>query len=408
MPFSAAERGRVAELVRASRDVIAASAFPNGALVAANSGLSVYPKDCQDYLAVWPRDAAYIAMAADCLGMRDIPRRFFSWCVERAEGFRETGIFHTAYHVNGTVGGTGLNREELHLAPELERSFLHIGGTCSQFQPDQNGSVIIAAAEHCRRWNLAPEGSLAELVSTAADGLVSHWDASLGRAGGFTLPHYDCWEERAAQPGEHHLYSLAMCIRAMDLAAEMLPAHQNVPDWRELSAGMRRMFGLAYASGSGPLPRTYPETSQYRHAHAAGDVSSLTDSSLLGLVWPAQLLPPDDARMSPTLESIFRECGRDGGLVRYPGDVYCGGMGHGTPTFTGAGPWPLLSCFAAIVLEEAGQHPHAMEQLRFVLRSAEPTWPYLPEQAHGKPSITPLAWSHAMLILALERTTNLK
>ena len=409
--FTQAERRKLSELVSASREVILSSSFPNGAIVAANSGLAVYPKGAQDYLGVWPRDSSYIAMAADCLGMREVPERFFAWCVERCEGFSEQGVFGTQHHLTGAVGGTALDREELHLSPGFVKEFLHVGGRCSQFQPDQNASVIIAAEFHLRRWGLKlkENGVIARLVSTAARGLVERWDSSLGPGGGFTIPYWDCWEERVCAPGRHHLYSLAMSWRGLSLASELLGGMKaysgQARRWRAVSEQMRSAFMLAYSSHD-VLPRTFPvRKEKYRHSHAAGaKIDSLTDSSLLGVVWPARMLSPHDQKMVRTVQRICKDNACRGGLLRYPGDPYCGGMRKGTPTFTGAGPWPILSCFAALFHLEAGQPEEAAGHIRWVLANSGRYWPYLPEQVHAeeKPSIVPLAWSHAMLVLALD------
>src|SRR4030042_5459353 len=96
----------IKELIRISKNVIKDSSLENGAIVAANSSKSVYPAATQDYRYVWIRDASYICIAADLLGLKDIPERFFDWCLNRAEGFKDTGFFLNAYHVNGTIAGT--------------------------------------------------------------------------------------------------------------------------------------------------------------------------------------------------------------------------------------------------------------------------------------------------------------
>lgn len=411
--FSAEESRKLAELVEASREVIRDAAFPNGAIVAANSTHPLYPADAQDYLGVWPRDSAYIAMAADCLGMKEIPERFFEWCVHRAEGFADRGLFGTQYHLNGTIGGTALNREELNLSQEFESHFLYVSGRCSEWQPDQHASVILAADFHLKAWGMALHESPAalEMVSIAADGLVDNWDPAVGPAGGFTRQYWDCWEERFAEPGRHHLYSLALSIRGLDLAAGMFEStgshdDEKVRRWRAASGEMRAAFDRAYGESKDVLPRTWPagdETHRFTYAAESG-IDSKTDSSLLGLAWPARILSPDDPKLAATVEWIYRENGSGGGLKRFPGDPYCGGMRGCDPTFTGAGPWVILSCFASIYHTMRGEGDRAREHIRWILDNAGRYWPYLPEQVHAeeKPSIVPLAWSHAMLILALD------
>lgn len=411
--FNAEESRKIDELVTASHEVIRDAAFPNGAIVAANSSHPIYPAGAQDYLGVWPRDSAYIAMAADCLGMEGIPEKFFEWCVYRAEGFAETGLFGTQYHLNGTIGGTALNREELRLDRDFESRFLYVSGRCSEWQPDQSASVILAANFHldkCGR-KLHELPAAVEMVRIAADGLVANWSSSVGPAGGFTRYYWDCWEERFVEPGRHHLYSLALSVRGLDLAIEMfekadLHLDERIERWRTISKDMRMVFDRAYRESPDVLPRTWPvgnETHRFVHV-AEGEINSKTDSSLFGLIWPAGILNPDDPKIIATVARIYEENGSGGGLKRFPGDPYCGGMRECNPTFTGAGPWIILSCFASICHTLNKEEDRARAHIRWILNNAGRYWPYLPEQVHKeeKPSIVPLAWSHAMFILALD------
>jgi len=67
------KKQKIKELIKVSKDVIADGSLENGAIVAANSDREIYPAAAQDYRYVWVRDAAYVCMAADLLGLRDIP-----------------------------------------------------------------------------------------------------------------------------------------------------------------------------------------------------------------------------------------------------------------------------------------------------------------------------------------------
>ena len=100
------KKQQIQKLIKVSKEVIKESSLKNGAIVAANSDKLSYPSTVQDYRRVWIRDASYICMSADLLGLESIPERFFDWCLNRAEGFNETGIFQNAYNVNGTIDGT--------------------------------------------------------------------------------------------------------------------------------------------------------------------------------------------------------------------------------------------------------------------------------------------------------------
>src|SRR5512136_1425978 len=137
---------RIKELIKVSEEVIADGSLENGAIVAANSDKASYPSSVQDYRYVWVRDAAYVCLAADLLGLKDIPEKFFDWCLSRAEGFRQTHLFYNAYHVNGTIHGIVIPPGKLSVPPALSARYMHVIRSATQFQPDQSGSLLIAIA----------------------------------------------------------------------------------------------------------------------------------------------------------------------------------------------------------------------------------------------------------------------
>ena len=55
-------------LFKASLEVIRGCALKNGAIVAADSDRPDYPNQVQNYRYVWPRDAAYLCVAANRAG----------------------------------------------------------------------------------------------------------------------------------------------------------------------------------------------------------------------------------------------------------------------------------------------------------------------------------------------------
>jgi len=130
------KRQQIQELIKVSKEVIKESSLENGAIVAANSDKLSYPSTVQDYRRFWVRDAAYICMSADLLGLENIPERFFDWCLNRAEGFNETGIFQNAYNVNGTIGGTLVYIEQNKVLLSLSKRYINLIHHGTQFQPD--------------------------------------------------------------------------------------------------------------------------------------------------------------------------------------------------------------------------------------------------------------------------------
>jgi GH15 family glucan-1,4-alpha-glucosidase len=182
---------------------------------------------------------------------------------------------------------------------------------------------------------------------------------------------------------------------------------------------MTKVFSELYSSDANLIPRTYTIGSGNLRGKMKKD-DFWPDASLLGLVYPSGILEPTDRKMQKTAREIIRRnTTENGGLLRYPGDRYCGGVKNGWVTLTGAGAWPLLSFWMAIYFHLNGDTKNAEKHLRWPLERIEK---YIPEQifidnllrkwdpatspdttistARKKASICPLAWSHSMFVIA--------
>lgn len=384
---------KIKELIKVSKEVIRNGSLENGAIVAANSDKANYPATVQDYRYVWIRDAAYVCMAADLLKLRDIPEKFFDWCLNRAENFKETGFFSNAYNVNGTIHGTLLPPDKLKVPRRLRESCLNIIHSGTQFQPDQSGSLLIAIAHHIKHFN-AEVSRFNKLIEKAATGICRSW-----RDGAFVLPCYDLWEERCILPEQkgYHTYSLAMCIAGLRAAIEMLGKKRK---WLQTVREMSNTFAEIYSSGTEFIPRTYRKGPAAKNRKTNPE-DLLPDTSLLGLVYPSGILNPLDEKMKGTIQEIIKaNTANHGGLLRYPADRYCGGVRKGWVTLTGAGAWPLLSFWMSIYYSLCGEKDNAR---KFFDQPLERIDKYIPEQIFkdkSHPSISPLLWSHAMFVIA--------
>ena len=382
------KKPNIKKLIKVSKEVIEDSSLENGAIVAANCDKSVYPPNVQDYRFVWVRDAAYVCMSADLLGLKDIPQRFFDWCLNRAEGFRDTGFFHNAYNVNGTVCGTLLAPSDVKVPRKVKDSHMSVVHHATQFQPDQNGSLLIAIDHHIKHFGISDLSDLKKLIEITATGLSNSW-----KDGRFILPHFDLWEERCIPAGQkrYHTYSLAICIAGLRTAIELLGKKKK---WLQTEKEMSAIFDKIYSAGHNYIPATFSSAKKER-----GD--SRSDASLLGLVYPAGLLEPLDNKFKSTVDKIIaRNTILNGGLMRYPGDVYCGGVRNGWITLTGAGAWPLLNFWMAIYFCLCNDKKTALKYFNWPLQRIDK---FMPEQIFKnktKPSVCPLVWSHSMFIIA--------
>jgi GH15 family glucan-1,4-alpha-glucosidase len=388
------KKRNIERLIKVSKNVIEDVALENGAIVAANSDKSIYPASTQDYRYVWVRDAAYICISADLLGLRDIPERFFDWCLNRAEDFRDTGFFHNAYNVNGTISGTLIPPADPKVPRKVRNRYMCLTHHGTQFQPDQNGSLLIAIGHHVKHFGIRDLSKFRELIQKTASGISSSWKNSK-----FVLPYFDLWEERCILPTQerYHTYSLALCLAGLRAALELLGRKRR---WLQTEREMSSVFSDLYSCNTKSIPRTY-SAGRIAKRSEVREEDFCPDASLLGLVYPSGILDPFDKKMKKTVDEIIeKNTIDDGGLLRYPGDMYCGGVRKGWVTHTGAGAWPLLNFWMSIYYSLANDKSDAKKYFSWPL---ERIGKYIPEQIFRnktKPSVSPLAWSHAMFIIA--------
>ncbi|MBN1786885.1 MAG: glycoside hydrolase family 15 protein [Sedimentisphaerales bacterium] len=381
------------KLIQTSREVIKDSSLQNGAIVAADSDKSIYPSNVQDYRRIWVRDASYICMAADILGLKEIPEAFFDWCMNRAEGFSQTGIFYNAYNVNGTICGTMVPPVDVRVSQKVRKRYTHLTHHGTQFQPDQSGVLLLAISHHIECIG-ADTSKFEKLIERTASGISNVWKKDR-----FILPYFDLWEERVIFPVQrrHHIYSLAICIAGLRTAVELLGRRKK---WLQTEKEMTAVFNRMYSCNANMIPRTYSAKKTVKNDKITRD-DYRPDASLLGLVFPANILSPLDKKMKATVDSMIKKnTVNNGGLLRYPGDKYCGGVRQGWVTLTGAGAWPLLNFWASIYYSLCDDKENAKKYFNW---SLERIGEYIPEQifkSNKKLSVSPLVWSHSMFVIA--------
>lgn len=346
-------------ILEKTRQVIGDVALENGAIVAANTDKPYYPRSAANYHYVWPRDASYICVAAKELGLK-IQEPFFTWLDERPEDFKKEGLIFQNYSTNG-------------------RAYWR------QFQPDQAGTVLWAIWEYYKN---DPTQALKykKLIERLADGLCSNWKGSY-----FFRNTSDLWEsgerKTSTKVENNHTYSLAACAKGLELADRLI----NKPQWVECAAEMRQKIDEAYDSQAGYFLRNHGKISD-----------SNIDASLLGLVWPFNIIGVDDERIINTVAKIEENLVVNGGGVqRFQFDYY---DGEGTAE-EGAGTWPILNFWLAIYWNLKGDPQKSEHYFNWVINNIDKYHGYIPEQIFSdyRIGVYPLAWSHAMFVLAAKQ-----
>lgn len=346
---------KIQQLIKRSKEILRDSALENGAIVAANSDKEYYPHQAKDYHYVWPRDAAFICVAADIAGIHDIQEPFFRWLFERPEDFKKEGLLFANYSPNGRI-------------------------RVRQFQPDQAGSMLWAIYEH---YKANPSKALNQepLIRRLADGLCNEWKGKY-----FFRNTVDLWEEghrkTSTKMENNHTYSLAACARGL-LLADKIITNRN---WRNAAQQMIERIYAAY------------DKKRKRFLRNHGKISDPNvDASLLGLVYPFEIVSPTDIRMIRTVEAIERHIVVDGGVHRYQFDYY---DGEGTAQ-EGGGAWPILNFWMSLYYTLKGDTQKANAYYWWVVEKIGDD-NLIPEQIFNdfREGIKPLAWSHAMFLIA--------
>jgi GH15 family glucan-1,4-alpha-glucosidase len=127
-----------------------------------------------------------------------------------------------------------------------------------------------------------------------------------------------------------------------------------------------------------------------RYLRSIGD--PILDVSLLGLAWPFAAVDPAGERMRATVTALEAELGSvEHGLARYAGDTYAGGNN-----------WVLAALWLGLWCRQVGDTAGLERSLEYAV-GVQTTLGLLSEQVadEGEPAwVVPLAWSHAMLLLA--------
>ncbi|HMI28173.1 MAG TPA: glycoside hydrolase family 15 protein [Gaiellaceae bacterium] len=296
---------------------------------------------------VWGRDLAFIVLAFLAAGRDDLAKRALRWLPTAQE---PEGLWLQRHWTNGS------------LAPSWCRH-----------QLDETGAILFAYDAAWRRFgDETLDADLWPSARRAADFLLGTVDAD-----GLPVATADLWEEREGR----HAFTAAAIVGGLRAAASMARRHD--PAFAEPYEAAAEVVREA-------IERELWSDFHGRYLRSLGD--PVVDVSLLGLAWPFAAVEPGGERMRATVAALQAELGCPAGsLRRYAGDTYAGGN-----------RWVLAGLWLGLWHRQAGE-PEGLERaLRYAL-GAQTDLGLLPEQVtdDGEPAwVVPLAWSHAMLLLA--------
>jgi GH15 family glucan-1,4-alpha-glucosidase len=359
---------KIQKLVEKTKQVFKDCFLPNGCLVAAPTHMPYYPAQAKSYLYCWPgRDLGFNITGALYLGI-DVFEQVLNWIWERAEDYKTSltkwreGLLFKSYYPNGRL------REP-------------------QFQPDQTGTLLWAIFEYgkTRKLPLVAE----KIIEKSTQGLIGVWDKDH-----FKVFIEDLWEERIAHPRfkNNLTYSLAACSAGLEKANEIIPNKEAKIIAQEMNNLIEKE---AYDKESGYFLRRFGGT-------VPNDKN--IDTSMLGLVWPFEIVKPTDPRMINTIKAIEENLTDEKGIYRYKFDEYEGEIEQTDLHYKmGAGAWPLLTFWMSIVQNKIGNREKAEKYFWLVLNQLSDDF-LIPEQIFSQKDprigVKPLLWSHTMFIHA--------
>lgn len=318
-------------------------------------GIIACPSTDPDYRYVWPRDAFYASLALDRCGYHEEAGRFYLWCTEAQD---RSGVLHQRYFSS----------------PEL------IGpawGPAWGEEIDETASVLWGMAEHLR---LTRDRGFASAVWPFIRDAAWYLVGSIDKTGK-VKPTMNLWEEKPSR----HVYSTSTVIaglKAASKAASELNHTAEAQRWDRVSERVKNRF----------LDDFWDERLGH-FIRTADSKDRQVDTSSLSISFPFGVLPDTDPRMVKTAKALADSFHfRVGGIGRFPSDTNYGGN-----------PWIISTCWLAIHYSNEGNFEAARTLLDWCADHATGLG-LLPEQVDKEEGVVlsavPLAWSHAMFILA--------
>ncbi len=296
---------------------------------------------------VWGRDLAFIVLAFLAAGRTDLAGRALRWLPGAQE---PEGLWLQRHWTDGT------------LAPSW-----------CKHQLDETGAILFAYDAAWRE--LRDERLDADLwpsARRAAEFLLGTIEED-----GIPCSTADLWEEREGR----HAFTAAAVYGGLRAAAAMARRHE--PALSESYEATAELIREA-------IERELWSEFHGRYLRSIGD--PVLDVSLLGLAWPFAAVDPAGERMRATVAALEEELGGvSDGVARYVGDTYAGGNN-----------WVLAALWLGLWCRQVGDTAGLERSLEYAVR-AQTDLGLLPEQVtdDGEPAwVVPLAWSHAMLLLA--------
>ncbi|OGG52899.1 hypothetical protein A2851_04395 [Candidatus Kaiserbacteria bacterium RIFCSPHIGHO2_01_FULL_53_29] len=348
-----------------------------GILASCDSDMLQYGLDTYSY--VWPRDAAYVALAFDMAGESAVAKRLFEFC--------SSVVGHDGYLMHKYLPDKSLGSS---WHPWISDGKLQL-----PIQEDETALIVYSMYQHYLLTDdLELVGLLyAPVVEKAANFMLQYRDKNT------SLPDtsYDLWEEKRGIS----TFTSAAVYGALVAAAELskiLGKAENEKRYREGSEVIRTaILAHLWDGGQGIFVKLL---------RSDGSFDPTLDASSVYGIFAFGILPPEDPRLVQAWERTVRALSYGipaGGLARYEGDQY-----YRTDKESAGNPWIITTLWYAEYLIACAKKVQDLDRVReifsWVVLHAQPSG-VLSEQLDPKTgrqiSATPLTWSHAAYVTAV-------
>lgn len=353
----------------------------NGAIIASgDSEMLQFGRDYYEY--VWPRDAAFAAIALERAGDFNASKRFFQFC---AEVISDEGYFMHKYRPDKSLG-----------------SSWHpwVGNGKKQFpiQEDETALVLYALWQH---YVLSKDLEFIEniyngLIRKSAEFMVKYRDDKTG----LPAPSYDLWE---MYYGMHTFTSSAVygALIAASKFAGLLGKSQSERKYKSAAEEIKKAI----------LKHLYDAKREVFYKNISVDgknvkVDETIDISSVYGIFKFGVLSETDIKLKKAFENTIERLElktQAGGIARFEGDIY-----HRRVADIPGNPWVVTTMwvaqyYIALAKNEADMEP-VKKWISWAVKHASFSG-VLPEQVNPftgeHVSAAPLTWSHAEFVTTI-------
>lgn len=362
------------KLFKKSLFYIRAHVDKGGAIIASgDTSMLQNGKDTYSYM--WPRDAAFAALALDQTGDQAASQRFFEFC---NQVMSPEGYFMHKYLSDHSLGSSW-------------HPWIRNGKAILPIQEDETAIILVSLKKHyeTNRDLEFVEGLYNTLIKPAARFLANFRDAATG----LPRPSYDLWEEKYGT----HTFTAASVYGALQAASFFADILGKKDDSNIFSLAAEEIKTSIMTHLYDDQAMLFRKSITILPSGEIKNDDTIDASSAYG-VFMFRVLDANDSRLEKamaTAEKTLTNSGKTGGIIRYTGDRYF--MRHEGKS----NPWIITSLwFAQYHIQKASSFAELAQAKKYL------TWTVnhagesgvLSEQLDPTTgdmlSSTPLTWSH--------------